>query len=158
MAANGSGNEEVGQGKRVIEYIPPRERHGKAWHVTPVWINCSANLTGLPIGAIGIFGGLSLAWSLVAIAAGGLFGTFFAAFHASQGPQLGLPQMIQSRPQYGYRGAVLIYLIAIGTYLGLNVFAIVMMGQTVARLLHVSETVGTISSTLLAVSSRCWPC
>ena len=46
--------------------------------------------------------------TVVAIAAGGLFGTFFAAFHASQGPQLGLPQMIQSRPQYGYRGAVLI--------------------------------------------------
>jgi len=25
--------------KRAIEYIPLRERHGKTWHVTPVWIN-----------------------------------------------------------------------------------------------------------------------
>ena len=32
-----------------------------------------------------------------------LIGTLFMAFHASQGPQLGLPQMIQSRGQFGYR-------------------------------------------------------
>ncbi|MCX4904913.1 cytosine permease [Streptomyces sp. NBC_00878] len=50
--------------------------------------------------------GLSISWSLVAILAGGLFGTFFTAFHAAQGPQLGLPQMIQSRVQFGSRGLV----------------------------------------------------
>ena len=39
-------------------------------------------------------------WSLVAIVAGVLVGTFFMAFHSAQGPQLGLPQMIQSRPHW----------------------------------------------------------
>jgi purine-cytosine permease-like protein len=31
------------------------------------------------------------------------------AFHSAQGPQLGLPQMIQSRPQFGYIGALLVW-------------------------------------------------
>lgn len=138
--------------KRAIEYIPLRERHGKPWHVTPVWIACSANLTGLAIGTLGVFSGLNLLWSLVAIVVGGLFGTFFAAFHASQGPQLGIPQMIQSRPQYGYLGAVLIYLIAIVAYLGINIFAIILMGQSLGVLLGVSQSAGMILTTVVAVA------
>ena len=31
----------------------------------------------------------------------------FMAFHGSQGPEMGLPQMIQSRAQFGYRGVAL---------------------------------------------------
>lgn len=50
-------------------------------------------------------GGGNLLWSLIAIIGGVLLGTFFMAFHSAQGPQLGLPQMIQSRPQFGYVGA-----------------------------------------------------
>lgn len=138
--------------KRAIEYIPLRERHGKPWHVTPVWIACSANLTGLAIGTIGVFSGLTLAWSLIAIVVGGLFGTFFAAFHASQGPQLGIPQMIQSRPQYGYLGAVLIYVIAIVAYLGINIFAIILMGQALSVLAGVSTDTGMIVTTIVAIS------
>ena len=33
-------------------------------------------------------------------------GTFFMAFHANQGPGLGMPQMIQSRAQFGTRGVL----------------------------------------------------
>ena len=42
--------------------------------------------------------------------------------HSSQGPQLGLPQMIQSRPQFGYIGALLVCLFAFLQYAGFNVF------------------------------------
>ncbi len=138
--------------KRAIEYIPLKERHGKPWHVTPVWIACSANLTGLAIGTLGVFSGLNLMWSLIAITVGGLFGTFFAAFHASQGPQLGIPQMIQSRPQYGYLGAVLIYVIAIVAYLGINIFAIILMGQAFSVLVDVNTNTSMIVTTLIAVA------
>jgi purine-cytosine permease-like protein len=138
--------------RRAIEYIPLRERHGKPWHVTPVWIACSVNLTGLAVGSIGIFSGLDLRWTLIAIAIGGLFGTFFAAFHASQGPQLGIPQMIQSRPQYGYVGAVLIYLIAIIAYFGLNIFTIVLGGQALADVLHIGTTAGMTLTAVVAVA------
>ena len=44
------------------------------------------------------------------------------AFHSAQGPQLGLPQMIQSRPQFGYLGALLVWLFAYLQYAGFNVF------------------------------------
>ncbi|RNM12094.1 purine-cytosine permease family protein [Nocardioides pocheonensis] len=138
--------------KRSIEYIPRRERHGKPWHVTPVWIACSANLTGIAIGSIGFFSGLNLLWSLVAIVLGSMFGTFFAAFHASQGPQLGIPQMIQSRPQYGYLGAVLIYLIAVATYLGINVFGIVLLAQGLNNLFHISLDTGMILTAVVGVA------
>ena len=42
----------------------------------------------------------------VADALGIAVGTVFMAFHASQGPWLGLPQMVQSRAQFGYRGVI----------------------------------------------------
>jgi NCS1 family nucleobase:cation symporter-1 len=44
------------------------------------------------------------------------------AAHSAQGPQLGLPQMIQSRPQFGYVGAILVWLFAYLQYAGFNVF------------------------------------
>ena len=49
---------------------------------------------------------------------GCLLGTFFMAFHSTQGPQLGLPQMIQSRPQFGYTGALLVWGVALVAYIG----------------------------------------
>ena len=51
------------------------------------------------------------------------------AFHSAQGPQLGLPQMIQSRPQFGYVGALLVWLFAYVQYAGFNVFNTILAGQ-----------------------------
>ena len=43
------------------------------------------------------------------------------AFHSAQGPQLGLPQLVQSRPQFGYRGAaVTVWVFALINYLAYN--------------------------------------
>jgi nucleobase:cation symporter-1, NCS1 family len=53
---------------------------------------------------------------VLAIVVGVLTGTLFMAFHSAQGPQLGLPQMIQSRPQFGYIGALLVWLFAYVQY------------------------------------------
>jgi len=58
-----------------------------------------------------------------------LLGTFFMAFHAAQGPQLGLPQMIQSRPQFGYVGALLVWLFAYLQYAGFNIFNTILAGD-----------------------------
>ena len=48
-------------------------------------------------------------------------GTVFMAFHAAQGPTLGLPQMIQSRAQFGYRGVIVPLFATLFTYLAFNV-------------------------------------
>ena len=83
--------------KRSIDYVPCAERHGKVWHLWPVWFAGDANLATLAVGVIGITLGGNLFWTTVAVVLGCALGTFFMAFHSTQGPRLGLPQMIQSR-------------------------------------------------------------
>ena len=105
---------------RSIDYVPLAERHGKVWHLWPIWFMGDAHLATLATGAVGIAGGLDFFWTAMAIIGGGMLGTFFMAFHSSQGPELGLPQMIQSRPQFGYLGALLVWIVALVTYVGFN--------------------------------------
>ena len=61
---------------------------------------------------------------------GVVIGTFFMAAHSAQGPQLGLPQMIQSRPQFGYVGAILVWLFAYLQYAGFNVFNSILAAES----------------------------
>src|SRR2546426_1297990 len=89
-----------------IDYIPKSERHGKVTNQFTLWFLGNAEVATLAVGFIGISLGLNLFWVLVAIILGEVFGTFFMAFHSVQGPRLGIPQLIQSRPQFGYLGAL----------------------------------------------------
>ena len=70
----------------------------------------------------------------MAVVIGCAFGTFFMAFHSTQGPQLGLPQMIQSRPQFGYVGALLVWCVALVTLVGYCSFNLVLSADTVSTL------------------------
>jgi NCS1 family nucleobase:cation symporter-1 len=70
----------------------------------------------------------------IAVLLGCAVGTFFMAFHSRQGPQLGLPQMIQSRPQFGYLGALLVWCVALVTFVGYNAFNQVLAADTVVTL------------------------
>ena len=136
--------------RRSIDHIPLAERHGKPWDNVPIWFLCTATLLDLALGAVGVLGGLSLTWALVAIVVGASFGTIFAGFHSSQGPQLGLPQMIQSRPQFGYRGAILIYLVALSSFLLFNIFTLVYVGQVGQSVLGLPTSVGMIGTAVIA--------
>lgn len=82
----------------------------------------NAQVTTLATGMLGAALGANLATSLLAIVLGVAVGTVFTAFHSAQGPQLGLPQMIQSRAQFGYRGVVLICAIVVFSLVGFNMF------------------------------------
>jgi nucleobase:cation symporter-1, NCS1 family len=106
---------------RSIEWIPPQERHGKTSHQGPFWFLCNFHPLTVALGLVGPSLGLSLGWTIVAATLGVLFGTVFLALHGSQGPNLGLPQMIQSRAQLGYRGVVIILFAAVFTFVGYNV-------------------------------------
>ncbi|MEW2301282.1 cytosine permease [Streptomyces sp. NPDC006655] len=121
---------------RSIDYVPLDERHGKLWHLGPLWFMSNAQIATLAVGLISITEGGNLIWSLLAIVAGTLIGTFFMAFHSAQGPQLGLPQMIQSRPQFGYVGALLVWLFAYVQYAGFNVFNTILAGESLHATLH----------------------
>ena len=114
---------------RSIDYVPLNERHGKLWHLGPLWFMSNAQIATLAVGLISFFEGGNVLWSLIAIIVGILVGTLFMAFHSAQGPQLGLPQMIQSRPQFGYLGALLVWAFAYLQYAGFNVFNTILAGR-----------------------------
>ncbi|MFJ9409645.1 purine-cytosine permease family protein [Streptomyces sp. NPDC101393] len=123
-----------GRGSRVIEvrsidYVPVRERHGKVWHQGPFWFTGNFVLTTMVTGFLGPALGLSLLASVAAVVLGACFGTFFMAFHANQGPRMGLPQMIQSRAQFGIRGAIVPFAAVVFVYVGFNVFNVVLAAQ-----------------------------
>ena len=114
---------------RSIDYVPQSERHGNVWHQGPFWFTGNFVLTTMVVGFVGPSLGLDLLWSVVAVVLGVLFGTLFMAFHANQGPSMGLPQMIQSRAQFGMRGAVLPFIAVLFVYTGFNVFNVILATQ-----------------------------
>lgn len=82
----------------------------------------NANITTLASGMLGAALGATFLTSALAILLGAAVGTVFTAFHSAQGPQLGLPQMIQSRAQFGYRGVGIICLVVVFSLVGFNMF------------------------------------
>ncbi len=61
---------------------------------------------------------LPFIWAVVGLAVGNLVGAVFMALHAAQGPTLGVPQMIQTRGQFGSLGSLLVVGIVIVMYVG----------------------------------------
>src|ERR1700678_4349935 len=138
--------------RRSIDYVPIAERHGKVWHLWPVWFSGDAHLATVATGVVGVALGGHLLWMALAVLFGCAFGTFFMAFHSTQGPQLGLPQMIQSRPQFGYVGALLVWVVALFAYIGFNAFNQILAAQTVLSLYGGDSTVTKLVFALLSVS------
>lgn len=105
--------------RRTIDAVPASERHGRTRDLFTIWF--SANLGPLTVvtGALAPTAfGLSFWWSLAALLVGHLGGGFLMALHSAQGPQLGVPQMIQSRGQFGSVGALAVVLVVIVMYQG----------------------------------------
>jgi NCS1 family nucleobase:cation symporter-1 len=100
-----------------IDFIPLAERYGTPRRLFTIWFSANMTILGVALGTLGIEAGLSLGWTLAALAVGNAVGTVFMAAHSAQGPQLGVPQMIQSRAQFGVRGAALPLLAVFVTYL-----------------------------------------
>jgi NCS1 family nucleobase:cation symporter-1 len=139
--------------KRSIDYVPLAERHGKVWHLWPVWFSGDAHLATLAVGVLGITLGGTLLWTAVAVVLGCALGTFFMAFHSTQGPQLGLPQMIQSRPQFGYAGALLVWVVALIAYIGYNAFNQLLCAQALHQLSPAIPPNSTAAIILFALSA-----
>lgn len=76
-----------------------------------------------------------------------IVGTFFMAFHSAQGPQLGIPQLIQSRAQFGYFGALIVVPGVLIMYVGYNIFNLQAFGVATSAIM--SDTGTEQSNTLL---------
>jgi nucleobase:cation symporter-1, NCS1 family len=137
---------------RSIDYVPLRDRHGSVRHLGPVWFQGNAQLATLAVGLLGVSFGLNFAWSAIAIVLGSLIGTLFMAFHSAQGPKLGLPQMIQSRPQFGYYGSLLPVVIAVLLFIGFNIFNTIIGGEAVQQVIPTNFKVAALLIVILALA------
>lgn len=120
---------------RSIDYIPQTERHGKVCHQGPFWFTGNFVLTTMITGFTGSTLGLSALYSILAIVLGAGLGTFFMVLHANQGPRMGLPQMIQSRAQFGLRGAIVPFMAVVFVYIGFNVFNVILATDAINTVL-----------------------
>jgi len=127
-----------------IEHIPERDRHGLPWNLFTLWFASNVQLNAVVTGALAVYVGLDLTWAIVAILVGNLVGGLFMAYHSVQGSKLGIPQMIQSRAQFGFRGAVLPMVITVVMYLGFATEGGVVAGRAIASILGVSSPVGVV--------------
>ena len=114
---------------RSIDFVPEDERHGRVSDQGPFWFVSNFHFFAIAIGFVGPSLGLSLGATVLAGVLGTLIGTAFQAFHATQGPELGLPQMIQSRAQFGFRGVVVPLVGVLVSLLGYNVVSAVLIGN-----------------------------
>lgn len=132
--------------KRSIDYIPASERHGRPVSLFFVWFAANSSITALVTGALMTILGNSALWSIPAIILGNILGGYITALHSAQGPQLGVPQMIQSRAQFGFYGAILPLILALFIYIGFYATGLVLGGQALGLLFHVSPQIGPSSS------------
>ncbi len=140
---------------RSIDYVPASERHGKLRSQGPFWFLGNFHFFTISIGFVGPSMGLSAAWTALAGTLGIMFGTIFMAFHGSQGPEMGLPQMIQSRAQFGYRGVALALVATLFVFVGFNVVNVSLIMDGLKNVFGLNPTmvaiVASVAGGLLAV-------
>jgi nucleobase:cation symporter-1, NCS1 family len=136
---------------RSIDYVPDAERHGGLASQFTLWLAANLQITAIVTGALAVVFGGDVLWSLVALFLGQLIGGAVMALHAAQGPQLGLPQMITSRVQFGVYGAMLPIVAVCLMYIGFSASGCVLAGQAIAQLLGIGEAAGIITFSCLIV-------
>ncbi|GAA4404065.1 purine-cytosine permease family protein [Tsukamurella soli] len=121
---------------RSYEYVPLDERHGETRSLFSLWFGEQLSSFTLVTGSLAIVAGLNFWWAIVAIVAGNLIGAMMMAGHSAQGPALGLPQMIQSRAQFGFYGTLLPLCITWLMYVAFSAVAVVIAGQSLQSIFH----------------------
>jgi NCS1 family nucleobase:cation symporter-1 len=156
-ATNGT---EVAIERKSIDYVPETERHGRVIDQVSFWFLGNFHFFTIAIGFVGPSLGLGFGYTSLAGALGILFGTVFVAFHAAQGAELGLPQMVQSRAQFGFRGVVLVLIGTLFTFVGFNVADSVLMAHGLNGILGWNERIITVlactAGALLAIYGHDW--
>ncbi|MFM0505925.1 purine-cytosine permease family protein [Paraburkholderia caffeinilytica] len=137
--------------RRSIDYIPASERHGSLISQFTLWFGANLQVTAVVTGALAVVLGGDVFWSLIGLLAGQIIGGAVMALHGAQGPQLGLPQMISSRVQFGVYGAIIPLALVCVMYVGFSAGGTVLAGQAIGQLLQVDNTTAIVIFALLIV-------
>jgi nucleobase:cation symporter-1, NCS1 family len=138
--------------RRHLDHVPDSEWHGKVWRQGPFWFLGNFQPFTLALAFFGPVVGLNGLWTSVAGIAGILFGAMFMAAHAAQGPTLGLPQMIQSRAQFGYTGVIVPLVATTLTFVGFNVVTAIIIKQGLFDIFGWNTAAVAVVVTLTAAS------
>jgi trigonelline permease len=140
-----------------IEYVAPESRHGKPADLFTLWFCTNVAPLAVISGATSVLiFHLDLVSAILAIAAGQFFGAIFHALTSAQGPLVGVPQMIQSRAQFGRYGSLLVVGFTTLIYLGFFVSNIILAGKTLHAAappvpVPLATVLGAILATLVGV-------
>jgi NCS1 family nucleobase:cation symporter-1 len=142
---------------RTISAVPDDERYGGARDLFTFWFGPNITLLAVVNGALATaVYGLPFWLAALGLLLGTLAGGAVLALHSVQGSRLGLPQLVQSRAQFGSSGAIgvaaCVAVISVG-FLAVN---LVLAGQSLNLLCSHIPVVGVIitmavASALLAI-------
>ncbi|WP_415184126.1 purine-cytosine permease family protein [Phaeovulum sp.] len=118
---------------RTIAPIPRNERFGRARDLFGIWFGMNMSPLTVVTGALATVSlGLPIGWAVLAILLGNIVGGVAMALHAAQGPQLGVPQLLQARGQFGVYGAAIIAILAVAMFVGFFASNLVIIAQAFA--------------------------
>jgi len=116
---------------KTIQPIPPDERHGRTRDLFSLWFGSNIMLLTVVTGALATsVYGLPFWLAVIAIVVGNLVGAVFMALHSAQGPRLGVPQMMQTRGQFGSYGSLIVIVLVVVMYVGFFASNLVLAGQS----------------------------
>ena len=119
----------------TIQPIPLDQRHGTARDLFTVWFGSNLMLLTIVTGGLAVAEfGLSFGWAVAGLVVGNLVGAVFMALHAAQGPTLGVPQMVQTRGQFGSLGSLVVVGMVVVMYLGFLASNLVLGGEALASI------------------------
>ena len=118
---------------KTIQPIALDQRHGTSKDLFTVWFGSNLMLLTIVTGGLAstVFK-LPFTWCVAGLLVGNLIGAIFMALHAAQGPTLGVPQMVQTRGQFGSIGSLLVVGIVIVMYMGFVASNLVEGGEAIA--------------------------
>ncbi|WP_044874841.1 cytosine permease [Pseudomonas sp. LFM046] len=145
----------------TIQPISAAERHGRPRDLFTIWFGCNLILLTVITGALAVtVFKLPFFSALAALVLGNLVGGVFMALHSAQGPQLGVPQMVQTRGQFGSFGSLLVVALVVVMYLGFFASNLVLGGQSLHGRFPIIDTnvgillVGALSLVAASVGYR----
>ncbi|WP_338561189.1 cytosine permease [Erwinia sp. E_sp_B04_7] len=142
---------------KSVDYVPESERHGKPRSLFTLWFCTNIAPLAIVTGAIATQTfHLNILSALTAIIAGHLFGGIFLALTSAQGPKVGIPQMVQSRAQFGRYGSLLVISFTSVIYLGFFISNISLSGQVINNVIpvipvNIATVIGGITATLIGM-------
>src|ERR1700744_3934944 len=137
----------------TIQPIPLSERHGTTADLFTVWFGTNFMLLTIVTGGLAATAfALPFGWALLGLAIGNLVGAVFMALHSAQGPTLGVPQMIQTRGQFGSLGSLLVVGIVLAMYVGFLTSNLIVGGEALVRIAPgMTETPGIAAIAIISM-------